>query len=88
MKGALYRTAWMYLGLSKDNKHHVFKVSDLRYLNTIMYIVTNQLTRYNNAQSEVISYAMSVIASTDYIEPLPTYGKNILYPQLHEELKV
>jgi len=36
---------------------------------------------------DVIIYAMSAMASTEYIEPLPTYSKNILYPQLFEELK-
>jgi hypothetical protein len=87
MTGGSYRTAWMYLGLGKHNKHLVFKLSDLRYLNIIMYIVTNRLTIYNNAQSDVMSYAMSAIASTDYIEPLTTYSKNILYPQLYEDLK-
>jgi hypothetical protein len=87
MTGRSYRTAWMYLGLIRHNKHLVFKLSDLRYLNTIMYIVANQLKRYNNAQSDVMSYAMSAIVSTDYIKPLPTYSKNILYPQIYEELK-
>jgi len=33
-----------------------------------------------------MTYAMSAMASNDYIEPLPTYS-NILYPQLYEELK-
>jgi len=27
------------------------------------------------------------MASTEYSEPLPTYSKNILYPQLYEKLK-
>jgi hypothetical protein len=87
MTGGSYRTASMYLGLSKHNRHLVFKLSDLRYLINIMYRVTNQLTRYNNAQLDVMSYAMSAMASTDHIEPLPTYSKNILYPQVYEELK-
>jgi Zn-dependent M16 (insulinase) family peptidase len=77
----------MYLCLGKHNKHIVFELSNLRYLNTIMYIVANQLTRYNNAQSDVIWYAMSAMASTDYIELLSTYSKRILHPQLYEELK-
>jgi len=77
----------MDLGLEKHNRHLVFKLSDLRYLNTIMYIITNQLIRYNNVQSDVMTYAMSAMASTEYIELLPTYSKNILYPQLYEEMK-
>jgi len=36
---------------------------------------------------DVITYAVSVMASTEYVEPLPTYNKNIFYPQLFEELK-
>jgi len=85
--GRLIRTVWMDLGLEKHNRHLVFKLSDLRYLNTIMYIITNQLIRYNNVQSDVMTYAMSAMASTEYIELLPTYSKNILYPQLYEEMK-
>jgi len=34
-----------------------------------------------------MTYAMSAMTSNDYIEPLPMYSKNILYPQLYEELK-
>jgi len=77
----------MNLGLGKHGKHIAFKLQDLRYLDNIMYIIVNQLKRYNNAQSDVMTYAMSAMASNDYIEPLPTYSKNILYPQPYEELK-
>jgi hypothetical protein len=89
MTGGSYRTIRIYLGLGKHNRHLVFKLSDLRYLNNIMYILMNQLMRYeyNNAQSDVMSYAISPLTFIDYIEPLPTYNKNILYPQLYEELK-
>jgi len=64
-----------------------FKLQDLRYLNTIMPLVTDLLARYINAMTDVMTYAMSAVASTEYIEPLPTYSKDILYPQLYEELK-
>jgi hypothetical protein len=64
-----------------------FKLLDLRYLNTIMPIVTDQLARYTNAVTDVTTYGMSAMASTEYIEPLPTYSKDIFYPQLYEELK-
>jgi len=37
--------------------------------------------------TDVMTYAMSFMASTEYIETLPTYSKDILYPQLYEELK-
>ena len=82
-----YRVTRMNLGLGKHGKHIAFKLQDLRYLDNIMYIIVNQLKRYNNAQSDVMTYGMSAMASNDYIEPLPTYSKNILYPQLYEELK-
>jgi hypothetical protein len=64
-----------------------YKLSDVRYLNTIIPIVTDQLARYTNAITDVITYAMSAMATTEYIEPLPTYSKDILYSQLYEELK-
>ena len=52
-----------------------------------MPLVTDLLARYINAMTDVMTYAMSAVASTEYIEPLPTYSKDILYPQLYEELK-
>jgi len=52
-----------------------------------MPIVTDQIAIYTNAMTDVMTYAMSAMASTEYIEPLPTYSKDILYPQLYEELK-
>ena len=79
-----YRAAWMYLG---QRTHIAYKLSDLRYFNTIMPIAMNQLARYSSAMTDVMTYAMSAMASTEYSEPLPTYSKNILYPQLYEELK-
>ena len=82
----IYKIARLNLDLGKHNKHIASKLQDLRYLNN-MYIIVDQLKRYNNAQSDVMMYAMSAMASNDYIEPLRTYSKNILYPQLFEELK-
>ena len=66
----------MYLG---QRTHIAYKLSDLRYLNTIMPMVTNQLARYSSSMTDVMTYAMPAMASTEYIEPLPTYSKNILY---------
>jgi len=81
-----YRIARMYLSLGKHKKHIAFKQQDLRFDN-IMYIIVYQLKRYNNVHSDDMTYAMSAMASNDYIEPLPTYSKNILHPQPYEELK-
>jgi len=85
--GGSYKTAWMHLGLSKRNKQFVFKLSELRYLNSIMHIVTNQLARYSGAMMDVITYSISAMASSEYIDPQPYYNKQIQYPQLYEELK-
>jgi hypothetical protein len=52
-----------------------------------MYIVLDQLARYNSEMSDVMNYAMTAIYSTEYVEPLTTYKKVVLYPQLYEELK-
>ena len=34
-----------------------------------------------------MTYAISALPSSDYMEPQLTYNKNILYTQFHEELK-
>jgi len=75
------RTARMHLS---QGTRITFKLPDLRYLNTIMPIVTDKLAKYTIAMTDVMTYTMSAMASTEYIEPLPTYRKDILYPQLFE----
>jgi hypothetical protein len=52
-----------------------------------MPIAMNQLARCSSAIKDVMTYAMSAMASSEYIEPLLTYSENILYPGLFEELK-
>ena len=52
-----------------------------------MHIVTNQLARYSGAMVDVMTYSISALASSEYIEPQPYYSKQIQYPQLYEELK-
>ena len=79
-----YGTARMYLS---QRRRITLNLPDLRYFNIIMPIVTDQIAIYTNAMTDVMTYAMSAMASTEYIEPLPTYSKDILYPQLYEELK-
>jgi hypothetical protein len=44
----------------------------------IIHIVQNQHALYNGALFDVMTYAVSAVASTNYAEPLPTYNKNIL----------
>jgi hypothetical protein len=80
----IFRTARMCLD---HHTHITYKLQDLRYLNYIMPIVVGQLARYTSAMTDVMTCALSAMASVDYIEPLSSYSKNILYPQLFEELK-
>ena len=77
-----YMVAWLHMG---PHTQISFKLPDLRYLNYIMPLVQNQLI-YNNALPDIMTYAISALASSDYIEPQPTYNKNI-YTQLHEQRK-
>jgi hypothetical protein len=82
-----YKTACMHLGLGKDAKTLVLNLSELQYLNYIMYIVANQVARYSGAMVDVMSYSLSAMASSKFIEPQPHYSKQIQYSQLYEELK-
>jgi hypothetical protein len=52
-----------------------------------MPIVMGQLARYNIAMTDAMTYAFTAMAYIDYVEILPTYSRNFLYPQLFEELK-
>jgi len=58
----------MYRG---QRTHISFKLSELRYLNNIMHIVKNQLALHNSALTDVMTYARSALASTNYIDPQP-----------------
>lgn len=49
--------------------HITLKLPELRYLNNIMHIVQIQLALYNSALTDVMTYAMTALASTDFIEP-------------------
>jgi hypothetical protein len=67
--------------------HISFKLPELRYLNNILPLIQNQLATYYGAMRDVMTYAISALASSDYTEPQTTLNKNILYPHLFEELK-
>jgi hypothetical protein len=77
----------MLLGLGKQRKQFVFKMHELQDLSSIIHIVTDQLARYGAAMMDVVSYFISALSSSKYIEPQPYYSKHIQYPQLYEELK-
>jgi hypothetical protein len=81
-----YRAVWMYLGLYR-RRYITYKLSDLLYLNSIMPVVLEQLARCNSAMTDVMTYALTAMYSTEYIEPLSSYSKNVLYPQFYEQLK-
>ena len=85
--GGSYRTVFMNLGQGRGRKSFVFKMHELQYLSSIIQIVSDQFARYSAAMMDVVTYSISALSSSDYIEPLPTYSKHIMYPQLYEELK-
>jgi len=78
--GGSYKTVFMHLGLGKQRKLFVFKMHELQYLNSIMHIITNQLERYSGAMMDVMTYSISALTSSEYIEPQPHYSKHIQYP--------
>jgi hypothetical protein len=85
--GGSYKTAFMHLGPGKQRKQFVFKTHELQYINCIMHIVTDQLARYSGAMMVVVTYSISALTSSEYIELKPYYSKHIQYPTLYEELK-
>ena len=78
--GGSYRTVFMHLGPGKQRKQFVFKMHELQYLSSIMHIVTDQLARYSAAIMDVVTYSISALTSSEYIEPQPYYSKHIQYP--------
>ena len=67
----------MQLGLGKRAKQFVFKMRELQYLNSVMHKERNQLARYSGAMVDVMTYSISAMASSEYIEPQPHYSKQI-----------
>jgi len=76
------------IAIFTHDKHWIsLKLHDLRTLQYIFYIVTNQLFMYTEALGNVHAYVNTTIASCNYIEPAPTASKSIIYIQLFDELK-
>jgi lipoate synthase len=67
--GSSYQTAKFLLGLGKNKKEVVLKLNELIYLNNILYLLVNQVTRYSEAAADVAKYSTTVIASNEFIEP-------------------
>jgi hypothetical protein len=78
--GGSYRTVFMHLGQGKPRKQFVFKMHELQYLCSIIHIVTDQLARYSAAMMDVVTYSISALSSSEYIEPQSNYSKHIQYP--------
>jgi hypothetical protein len=85
--GSSYQTAKFLLGLGKKKKEIVLKLHELIYINNILYLLVNQVARYDEAAVDVASYSTTLMASTEFIEPQPHYNKQIQYSQLYDELK-
>lgn len=53
----------------------------------MFHVVVNQQIQYTEALSDVMTYVTATLTSSNYVVPGPNASKNILYPQLFEELK-
>ena len=82
-----YKSAVISLSNKKTKKSINLRLSEIRHLSYIFFMIRNQLIRYTEAMSDVINYALTVIGSTSYVEPPADANKNILYYQLFEEIK-
>jgi len=78
-----YRIARLYM-----DKHYVaLKFQELHYLQNMFHIVQNQLNSHITALPDVITYVISALSSTTYVEPYANTTNLILYPRLFEVLK-
>ena len=70
-----------------EKEYITLKFQELRHMLYMFSVVQNQMNAYISALPDVITYVISALNSSTYIEPSPTASKQILYPQLFEELK-
>jgi len=76
------------ISLSNKNKKSInLKLSEMRHLSYIFFMIQNQLIKYTEAMSDVINYVLTALGSTSYVEPPANASENILYFQLFEEIK-
>jgi len=66
-----------------DNHYITLKFQELRYL-LMMYHVQNQLKSYIAALPDVMTYVISALSSTTYVEPSANATNLILNPRLFE----
>ena len=70
------------------DKHYVaMKFQELRYLQNMFHIVQTQLNSYIAALPDVMTYVISALSSTTYVEPSANASTVLLYPRLFEQLK-
>ena len=70
------------------NKHGIsLKLAELRNLQYILHIITNQLYMYIEAFADFHACVNTTMTSCDYIERPLTASKSIIYRQLFDELK-
>ena len=65
-----------------------FKLTDLRYMMTMLHRVEAQLCQFIQAQVDVMSYAYGMLGSMVFAEPPSSNASQIPYDQLFEELKL
>jgi len=82
-----YKTAILILGEKKNRMSVFLKLPELRYLAYIFPIVRNQLIIYTEAMADVMTYVLTTVNSSTFVEPSPTANRNILYYQLFVEVK-
>ena len=79
--------SYRFARLTLDKHWISFKLHELRNLQYIFYMITNQLPMYTEALGDVQAYVNAAMASGKYVEPAPTASRSIIYSQLFEELK-
>ena len=65
-----------------------FKLTDVRYLATMLHVVEALQSQYILAQADVMSYAYGVLGSLVFAEPQRSGNCPIQYDQLFAELKL
>jgi len=78
-----YRVTRLYM----DKYYVALKFQELRYLQNMFHISQTQLTSYIAALPDVMTYVISALSSTTYVEPAANASNVILYPRLFEEFK-
>ena len=71
---------WSYrIGRFTHDKHWIsLKLHELRNLQSIFHMITNQFFIYTEALGDVHAYVNTTMASCNYIEPGPNASKSII----------